>query len=94
MNRINRSLRGSSCPRVPNSCDWGQSGRGSAPFTLFGALVGGPKENDDYKDDRGDYIANEVATDYNAGFQSLVAAVKCKFASKCNVNLLGGTSSV
>ena len=32
-----------------------------------------------YEDDRGDYIANEVATDYNAGFQSLVVAVKCKF---------------
>jgi len=29
--------------------------------------VGGPNENDKYTDDRGDYIANEVATDYNAG---------------------------
>jgi hypothetical protein len=39
-------------------------------FTLKGALVGGPKSaNDfDYKDDRGDYVANEVAIDYNAGF--------------------------
>ena len=42
---------------------------------------------DKYFDDRGDYIANEVATDYNAGFQSLVAGVKCKFmGSKCNSN--------
>ena len=39
-------------------------------FTLKGALVGGPKSaNDyDYKDDRTDYVANEVAIDYNAGF--------------------------
>ena len=53
---------------------------------LYGALVGGPKENDAYADDRGDYIANEVATDYNAGFQSLVAAVKCKFMNTCSTN--------
>ena len=39
-------------------------------FLLEGALVGGPKSiNDmDYADDRRDHIANEVATDYNAGF--------------------------
>ncbi len=37
---------------------------------LFGALVGGPKSPDDsdYQDVRSDYIANEVALDYNAGF--------------------------
>ena len=33
-------------------------------------------ENDNYKDSRQDYIMNEVATDYNAGFQSAVAALK------------------
>ena len=32
--------------------------------------MGGPNENDKYTDDRGDYIANEVATDYNAGHGS------------------------
>ena len=31
-------------------------------------LVGGPNLSDEYVDDRGDYIANEVACDYNAGF--------------------------
>ncbi len=37
---------------------------------LYGALAGGPGRGsgDAYVDDRGDYIANEVATDYNAGF--------------------------
>tara|TARA_B100001059_G_scaffold173662_1_gene173873 strand:+ start:5965 stop:8757 length:2793 start_codon:yes stop_codon:yes gene_type:complete len=37
---------------------------------LWGALVGGPASPDDfdYVDDRGDWIANEVACDYNAGF--------------------------
>ncbi|MBO3089100.1 glycoside hydrolase family 9 protein [Cellulomonas dongxiuzhuiae] len=41
---------------------------------LYGALVGGPgSANDAYTDDRGDYVANEVATDYNAGFTSALA---------------------
>jgi hypothetical protein len=38
-------------------------------------LVGGPDENDNYVDDRTNYIHNEVATDYNAGFQTAVAAL-------------------
>ncbi len=46
-------------------------------FLLKGALVGGPKSaNDfDYQDNRSDYIANEVATDYNAGFTGAVAGL-------------------
>ncbi len=41
---------------------------------LYGALVGGPgSANDAYTDDRQDYVANEVATDYNAGFSSALA---------------------
>ena len=41
---------------------------------LYGALVGGPgSPNDAYTDDRQDYVANEVATDYNAGFSSALA---------------------
>ncbi len=36
---------------------------------LYGALVGGPPSpNDAYTDSRTDYVMNEVATDYNAGF--------------------------
>ena len=38
--------------------------------------MGGPKnQNDNYEDKRGDYIMNEVAMDYNAGFQSAVAGL-------------------
>ncbi|MEL7332924.1 MAG: glycoside hydrolase family 9 protein [Cyanobacteria bacterium J06560_2] len=42
---------------------------------LYGALVGGPKAPNDnaYKDVRSDYIANEVALDYNAGFTGAIA---------------------
>lgn len=43
------------------------------PQTLLGALVGGPDIQDNYADDRTDYVKNEVTTDYNAGFQSAVA---------------------
>jgi len=37
--------------------------------------VGGPDVNDNFVDDRTDYIKNEVATDYNAGFTSAVAGL-------------------
>ncbi len=42
---------------------------------LVGALVGGPlSTNDyDYKDERTNYISNEVATDYNAGLSAALA---------------------
>ncbi|QDL94934.1 hypothetical protein FDP22_24035 (plasmid) [Paroceanicella profunda] len=43
--------------------------------TLYGALVGGPDVNGAYADLRTDYVANEVATDYNAGFSSALAAL-------------------
>lgn len=44
---------------------------------LTGALVGGPASaNDfDYVDDRRDYVRNEVATDYNAGYTGALAAI-------------------
>lgn len=38
-------------------------------------MVGGPDKSDAYTDDRNDYVHNEVAMDYNAGFQSAVAAL-------------------
>eukprot|EP01133_Synstelium_polycarpum_P015511 gene15511-18422_t len=41
---------------------------------IYGALVGGPKKDDSYKDDRRDYVLNEIAIDYNAAFTSLLAA--------------------
>lgn len=41
---------------------------GPNPHTLYGALVGGPKGDDSYEDNRNNFIQNEVAVDYNAGF--------------------------
>jgi hypothetical protein len=50
-------------------CTWDYfNNPGPNPQTLYGALVGGPGSSDDYVDARNDYIKNEVATDYNAGF--------------------------
>jgi len=42
---------------------------------LYGALVGGPSSASDtaYSDDRGNYVTNEVALDYNAGFTGALA---------------------
>lgn len=40
---------------------------------LIGALVGGPGNDDSYSDDVNNYINNEVATDYNAGFVGALA---------------------
>ena len=40
---------------------------------LAGALVGGPDFDDNYVDDRSDYVKNEVAMDYNAGFTGALA---------------------
>lgn len=42
---------------------------------LYGAVVGGPQGDTGYAEDRGDYVQNEVATDYNSGFTSAVAAL-------------------
>ncbi len=56
-----------------NSIDYPENNE----FLLEGALVGGPKSADDfdYADDRHDYVANEVATDYNAGFTGALAGL-------------------
>jgi endoglucanase len=40
---------------------------------LYGALVGGPDASDGYADDRTNYVTNEVACDYNAGFTGALA---------------------
>lgn len=68
--------RGSSCPNRPEPCNNGLGNPGPNPQILYGAMVGGPGINDDYVDDRGDYVKNEVATDYNAGFQSSLAGLQ------------------
>lgn len=46
---------------------------------MYGALVGGPDQPDDqWSDNRGDYIEAEVTLDYNAGFQSTIAGLQLK----------------
>lgn len=47
--------------------------------TLVGALVGGPGQNDSYSDKIDDYVSNEVACDYNAGFVGALASLTDKF---------------
>ncbi len=62
---------------------WGNSLRDRPDLpshTLFGALVGGPSSPDDsFVDDRGDFIANEVACDYNACFTGVLARMYDEF---------------
>nr|BBJ26603.1 GH9 cellulase [Xylophaga rikuzenica] len=65
--------RGSSCRMSDNSCSINDSG--DNPNQLDGGMVGGPGDADDYSDDRDDYVHNEVAVDYNAGFQSALAGL-------------------
>lgn len=49
---------------------------------LYGALVGGPTEAGAYEDDRGNFINNEVATDYNAGFTALLCKMVSEYGGK------------
>ena len=42
---------------------------------MYGALVGGPNDQDVYVDNRADWYTNEVSDDYNAGFTSLTAGL-------------------
>ncbi|HEX6353017.1 glycoside hydrolase family 9 protein [Actinophytocola sp.] len=47
---------------------------------LYGALVGGPGQpNDSYVDDRQDFVANEVALDYNAAYTGALAKLYDEF---------------
>lgn len=54
--------------------------------TLFGALVGGPDSGDNYSDDRSNFINNEVACDYNAGFTGALAKLYKVYGGKTLVN--------
>uniref|UniRef100_A0A0P4WDV2 Endoglucanase n=1 Tax=Scylla olivacea TaxID=85551 RepID=A0A0P4WDV2_SCYOL len=67
----------SSCKDPPEPCSWPDfHSPAPNPHILYGALVGGPGQDDSYVDVRSDYVKNEVACDYNAGFQSAVAALR------------------
>lgn len=47
--------------------------------------MGGPNLQDEYEDVRNDAVRNEVAVDYNAGFQGAIAALQ-----HFSVNNVGG----
>lgn len=64
----------SSCPYPPGQCGWDFYWNVFPnSHDLIGALVGGPDSNDNFSDNRDNHQTNEVAVDYNAGFQSAVA---------------------
>ena len=68
--------RAASCPDMPQPCDSSAANSPDPnPQVLYGALVGGPDANDYYVDDRMDWVHNEVALEYNSGFQGILAAV-------------------
>ena len=55
------------------------------PFSrhiLYGALVGGPDSKDFWEDNINDYIMNEVAIDYNAGFVGALAKMIDMYGGK------------
>ncbi len=67
-----------------NSGNWTNSDSGPpnvASHILYGAVVGGPKEpdNDNFVDDRGEFVANEVACDYNACITGVLARMYGEF---------------
>ena len=71
--------KAAACASLPAVCNWDTFNNlsNNNPHTLYGALVGGPEApNDEYIDDRTNYVMAEVAMDYNAGFQSAVAGLK------------------
>jgi len=66
--------RGASCPDQPAECDWDEFNNPGPNYQILnGALVGGPDDSDNYVDARDDYVHNEVAIDYNSGFQGVLA---------------------
>ncbi|XP_070534191.1 endoglucanase 4-like [Ptychodera flava] len=70
--------RASSCPDPGIPCLHRNSYKFDGPnhHVLYGALVGGPDENDKWEDNRANYYQNEPACNYNAVFQSAVAGLK------------------
>lgn len=52
-----------------------QNNKNDPALTLIGALVGGPNEYDEFKDNSSFYQYTEVAIDYNAGFVAALAGM-------------------
>lgn len=63
--------------KMNQSGDWEafKKNTGKNPNQLVGGLCGGPLEDGSWVDDREDYVANEVALDYNAAL--LIGTVQC-----------------
>ena len=75
--------RAASCPLAPTPCGWDYFNSPKPnPQVLLGALVGGPGLNDEFEDERSDYIKNEVAIDYNSGYTGVLAAL-LKYGGLC-----------
>lgn len=67
--------RSSYCPADGECTQAGFSGTDPSTWVLYGALVGGPESATDvFVNDRNNYVANEVALDYNAGLTGVLAA--------------------
>jgi len=85
--------RSSSCPLLPAKCgSYVMRSPAPNPHTLYGALVGGPGNSDDYKDDRSNYVNNEVATDYNSGFTTAIAGLKSLWVNNEHPEQLGDST--
>ncbi len=63
-------------------------------YVLVGALVGGPTdEGGSYQDSRNDYVCNEVAVDYNAGFVGAAAGLYSVYKTGSLESSVVGTKS-
>ncbi|MCD8219032.1 MAG: glycoside hydrolase family 9 protein [Ruminococcus sp.] len=51
---------------------------------LYGALVGGPDQNDNFSDKISDYQYTEVAIDYNAGYTAALCAMVSKYGGSAD----------
>lgn len=68
--------RGASCKDMPAPCNWNDHRSPLPnPQILFGGLVGGPDEYDNFVDMRSNYVQNFLGVDCNSGFQSAVAGL-------------------
>lgn len=68
--------RAASCGPAPFPCDCSALyNPGCNPHNLYGALVGGPNQNDTWEDVRTDFAATEVTLDWNAGLTGLMAGL-------------------
>lgn len=79
---------GSNSPQHPHHrtahSSWGQKMDSPSEHRhiLYGALVGSPTSSDGFNDAIDDFVANEVAIDYNAGFTGALARMYSEFGGE------------